>query len=304
MFKRVALLLARSASFRKTVMGTPFLRDLAGRYVGGEDLPAGLAVVRQLNSRGIKGSLNFYGMHTREAAEAEHAADEAIAALRRIQVDGVDSHISVKLTKIGLDVGADFCRTQLRRILDCASETGGFVRLDMEESPYLDQTLRIFEEMRVEYGDGTVGLVIQSYLRHRAADLDLLMDHGARVRLVKGGCREPRDVAFHSKAEIDAAFKRDIERLLKRGRSPAIATHDAEAIAWTRECQDRLGLGKEDVEFQMLRGVKPELQDRLVADGYTVRSYVPYGGDWPNHVVSCLRQVVDRGAGPTGDQAG
>ncbi len=292
MFKKVASRLAQSSSFRKTVMSTPVLRELAGTYIGGEDLDAGLATVQQLNAQGVKGSLNFYGMHACQAGKAEHAADEAITALRRIQAEGVDANISVKLTMIGLDIGEDYCRHQLRRILDCASESHGFVRVDMEESPYLDRTLRIFEEMRVRYGVRTVGLVIQSYLRHREADLDRLMDHGAHIRLVKGGCRERRDVAFQSELEIDDAFRHDIERLLKRGRSPAIATYDAEAIAWTRDCQHRLGLGPEALEFQMLFGVKPELLGALVADGYSVRSYIPYGGAWPTHVLSCMLQRV------------
>jgi len=272
-------------------MSTPILRDLAGRFVGGDDLPAGLAAVRGLNDRGIKGSLNFHGMHVQNPGEAVAAADQAIDALRRIREEGIDSHVSVKLTKIGLDINATLCRSQLRRVLDCAAETGGFVRIDMEESVYVQETLRTFEEMQDLYGGGTVGLVIQSYLRHRSSDLDHLMDRGARIRLVKGGYRESGEVVFKSKAEVDAAFKRDIERLLNRGTTPAIATHDADAIAWTRTLQDRLGLGKGAFEFQMLYGVKPDLQERLVADGYTLRCYVPYGGDWATHLIGCLRRL-------------
>ena len=291
MIRKIALLLARQSWFRKLIMSTPVLRDLAGRFVGGDDLPAGLAAVRGLNVRGIKGSLNFHGMHVRDAEEAKRAADQAIDALRRIREETIDSHVSVKLTKIGLDVDAALCRTQLRRILDCAAETGGFVRIDMEESVYVEETLRMFEEMQDLYGGGTVGLVIQSYLRHRSEDLERLMDRGASIRLVKGGYRESRSLVFHTKAEIDAAFKRDIERLLKRGTLPAIATHDAEAIAWTRALQERLGLGKDAFEFQMLYGVRLDLQEGLVADGYTVRGYVPYGGDWVTHLLGSIRRI-------------
>ena len=280
-------------------MNTPVLSDLAGRFVGGDDLPAGLTVVRGLNARGIKASLNSHGMHAREPAEAIHAADEAIEALHRIREEGIDSHVSVKLTKIGLDVGLTFCLGQLGRILDAAASTGGFVRIDMEESTYLDQTLRTFEEMQDRYGDATVGLVVQSYLRFRSADLDRLMARGARVRLVKGGCREPAQVAFQSEAEIDAAFMRDIGRLLRSGNTPAIATHDAAAIAWTKRWQAQLGLGSDAFEFQMLHGVKPEIQEALIGEGYTVRAYVPYGGDWPAHMVSCLRQIMPGSRGPT-----
>jgi proline dehydrogenase len=291
MIRKAASLLAQQSWFRKFMVSTPILRDIAGRFVGGDDLPAGLTAVRRLNARGIKGSLNFHGMHVREAEEATCAADQTLDALRRIHEEGLDSNVSVKLTKIGLDIDAALCQTQLRRILDCAAKTGVFVRIDMEESAYLDETIRTFEEMQDRYGNGTVGLAIQSYLRHRSGDLDRLLDRGARLRLVKGGYREPRDVVFHTKAEVDAAFKRDIERLLKRGTAPAIATHDPEAIAWTKVLQKQLGLGREAFEFQMLYGVKPELQADLVAAGYRVRCYIPYGGDWATHMVGCLRRI-------------
>jgi proline dehydrogenase len=291
MIRTAASVLARQAWFRKAVLGTPVLRDLAGRFVGGDDLPAGLDAVRGLNARGIRGSLNFHGMHAQSAAEAVSAADEALDALRRIRVEGVDSHVSVKLTKLGLDVDPNLCLGQLRRVLDGAAEASGFVRIDMEEAVYVDQTLRIFEAMQDHYGAGTVGLVIQSYLRGREKDLDRLLDRGARVRLVKGGYRESPEAVFRSAAEVDAAFRRDIQRLLARGVSPAIATHDAAAVAWAQEAAVRAGVGKGAFEFQMLYGVKPALQDHLVAEGHAVRCYVPYGGDWATHLVGCLRRL-------------
>jgi proline dehydrogenase len=272
-------------------MSTPILRDLAGRFVGGDSLESAITAVRGLNARGIKGSLNFHGMHVVDTAEAHRAADQAIEALRLISTAGIDSHVSVKLTKIGHDIDSAIGQAQLRRILDCASETKGFVRIDMEESRYLDETLHLFEEMLGIYGNRTVGLVIQSYLMHRTDDLERLMSRGASIRLVKGGYRESGKVVFHAKADIDDAFKRDIERLLRRGTVPAIATHDADAIVWTKAIQKQLGLGNEAFEFQMLYGVKPELQDSLVAEGYTVRCYVPYGGDWATHVIGCLRRL-------------
>ena len=161
----------------------------------------------------------------------------------------------------------------------------------MEESVYVEETLRLFEEMQDLYGCEIVGLVVQSYLRNRSHDLERLIARRARIRLVKGGYRESRDLVLNTKREVDAAFKCDIERLLKRGISPAFATHDADAIAWTKTLQGQFGLGKADFEFQMLYGVKPELQDSLVSDGYTVRCYVPYGGDWAAHLFGCLRRI-------------
>jgi proline dehydrogenase len=291
MIRNATLMLARQSWFRKLIMSTPVLREAAGRFVGGDDLPSGLAAARALNAKGIQASLNFHGMHMHDPEGARKAADEAIESLRRIQAEGLQCHVSVKLTKIGLDIDGKLCADQLRRILEAAVETRGFVRIDMEEACYIDETLRCFKEMLSIYGADTVGLVIQSYLRNRDGDLACLMDLGARIRLVKGGYRERRGQVFQTKAEVDAAFKRDIERLLTRGVHPAIATHDADAIAWTKTLQDRLGLGMDAFEFQMLYGVKPELQDTLVKEGYAVRCYIPYGGDWATHLAGCIRRV-------------
>ena len=247
--------------------------------------------MRALNEKGIQGSLNFHGMHSQDPEGARKAADQAIEALQKIHDSGLRCHISIKLTKIGLDIDHTLCTDQLRRILDTAAETRGFVRIDMEESAYVEETLRRFEEAQAQYGADTVGLVIQSYLRHREGDLERLLARGARIRLVKGGYREHRDVVFQSKSDIDAAFKRDIERLLTRGVAPAIATHDPDAIAWTKTLQAKLGLGADAFEFQMLYGVKPELQDGLVEEGYAVRCYIPYGGDWATHLAGCIRRI-------------
>lgn len=291
MIRKAALLLARSAWLRKSILGMPVLRDLAGRFVGGDDLAAALATARSLNARGLKASLNFHGMHAESAEEAQAAVGQAIASLQAIAAGNLDAHVSVKLTKIGLDLDPAMAEAGLRRILDCAAATGGFVRLDMEEAAYLDDTLRIFEAMLARYGRDVVGIVIQSYLRHRRQDLDRLMDLGARVRLVKGGYRESPELVFRRKEEVDGAFRDDIERLLRRGYAPAIATHDAAAADWARAVQARLGLGPEAFEFQMLHGVKPDLQARLRDEGHAVRCYVPYGGDWATHLVGCLRRL-------------
>jgi proline dehydrogenase len=291
MIRETAHLLARQSWFRKLVMSTPVIREAAGRFVGGEDLASALAAARNMNARGLKATLNFHGMHVLDLAEAERAAQQAVDALVRIREEGLDSNVSIKLTKIGFDVDPVQCRLQLLRILDCAAGTGGFVRIDMEESDYVEATLQLFEEMQDRYGNGTVGLVIQSYLRHRTGDLDHLLDRKASIRLVKGGYREPSSRIFRAKAEVDAAFNRDIERLLQWGISPAIATHDEAAIAWTLAVQARMGLAREAFEFQMLYGVKPDLQARLQADGYRVRCYIPYGGDWAAHAVGCLRRI-------------
>jgi len=291
MFRKAVSLLAGQSWFRKFIMSTPVIRELAGRFVGGDDLASGLAAVRGLNARGIKASLNFHGMHVLDPDKARLAADQAIDALRKIQAEGLDSHVSVKLTKIGLDLDPALCRASLLRIIEAAMTSGGFVRIDMEESIYVDRTIEMFEEVQQMCDGKNVGIVIQSYLRHRQGDLGRLMARGANIRLVKGGYREPREVVFRAKAEVDAAFLRDIRLLLSQRRLHGIATHDEAAIAHVKALQAELGFDKDDFEFQMLYGVRPDLQERLVAEGYSVRCYIPYGGDWATHLAGCIRRI-------------
>lgn len=301
MIRQAAGYLAKHPWMRKLAVSTPVVRDLAWRYVAGENLDAGIAAVRALNARGIKGTLNFVGTHVRDEAEAVHAADAAIEALRRIQHEGIDANYSLKLTQIGLDMSPEFCRVHLRRVLDAAAEVDNFVRIDMEESPYVDVTLALFEDVCKIYGADTVGIVLQSYLRHRSGDLERMIALDARVRLVKGGYWEPPSVAFNKKTDIDRAFERDAELLLTRGRLPAIASHDARILEHACRIADSLKLGRRQFEFQMLYGVRPDLQDSLVRQGYAVRCYVPYGGQWYAYFIGCIRKslgdVVDRFTG-------
>ena len=261
-------------------MSTPGFRDLAWRLVAGEDLEAGVTAVRALNSGGIGGTLNALGMHVVDEAEVRAGADQAIEALRTIRAEGLQSHVSVKLTAIGLEIDEALCREQLGRILDCARDTGGFVRIDMEESPYVEATMRLYVEMVDRFGDETVGIVIQSYLRHPPYDLGRLAACGARIRLVKGGYREQADVVLRDRAELDAAFMGDIETLIRTGSRPSIATHDEEAVAWAAAVARHAGLPTSGFEFQMLYGVRTDLQLALAHSGYQVRCYVPFGGTW------------------------
>jgi proline dehydrogenase len=291
MIRKIYCSIVGRPAFRKAVLSTPVIRDLAWRFVAGENLDAGIAAIRSLNARGIQGTLNYVGTHVRSRPEAVAAADSAIAALRRIHAERVESHLSLKLTQIGMDIDDEFCRAQLRRVLDCAREVGNFVRIDMEESPYVGRTLQMYEEARAEYGTETVGIVIQSYLRERDGDLERLIADGSRVRLVKGGYWEPPSVAYKTAGEIDRCFDRDIEALLTRGRHAAIATHDARCIARAKEVAAGAGLGREAFEFQMLYGVRPDLQVQLVGEGYPVRCYVPYGGQWQTYFIGCVRRL-------------
>jgi lipopolysaccharide/colanic/teichoic acid biosynthesis glycosyltransferase/proline dehydrogenase len=289
--RRALAFVAGNGSARKLAMSTPFVRDLAWRFVAGEDLSAGLDAVRRLNAKGVKGTLNHIGTHVRSERDATAAVDQAIAALRGLREAGLDADLSVKLTQIGLDIHPDLCRAHLHRVLDCADQVGAFVWIDMEESRYVEATLGLYDEMREAYGTDRVGIVLQSYLRGRPDDLGRLAAAGSRIRLVKGGYWETGEVVYRSKSDIDHAFSADIDRLIREGRQPAIGTHDTGAIDTASAVADSIGLPKSAFEIQMLYGVRSDLRDRLVRDGHTVRSYVPYGGQWYEYVLGCLRRI-------------
>ncbi len=273
------------------IVSAPFVRDLAWRFVAGEDLASGIATVRALNARGATGTLSYVGTHVRDESVALAAVDEVIAAIRAIHDAAVESSLSLKLTQIGLDIDLELCRKQLRRILDVAAETGVFVRIDMEESPYVERTIDLFEEVRDAYGADRVGIVVQSYLRQRRDDLERLISGGSSIRLVRGGYWELPEVVFKTREDVDRAFYADIERLIRDGSHPAIATHDPAAVEVALRTAADLGRRRDDFEFQMLLGVMPELLDRLLGDGHAVRVYVPYGGDWFAYVLGCVRRL-------------
>ncbi len=276
---------------RKGIISLPGVRDLAWRFVAGEDLSAGISTLQKFNGRGIKGTLNFIGTHVKDKAEAVAGADAVIEALYRIEREGLDANLSVKLTQIGLDIDEKLCLIQLRRILECARQLGNFVCIDMEESKYMDTTLQIFEAMLATFGPEVVGIVLQSYLRHRTGDLQRLLDKGASVRLVKGGYWESADIAYRKKADIDRAFEQDLELLLRQGHRPAIATHDGRLIHKAKQLAAEAGIDPGSFEVQFLYGVRPDLQDGLVDAGYTVRCYIPYGGNWYAYMLGCVRRI-------------
>jgi len=282
--------LARLSWVRKAAMSTPGVRDLAWRFVAGDSLEAGIATIRSLGTLGIKTTLSNVGTHIRDEARAVAAADAAVGSLRRIAEERLDANVSIKLTQLGLDIDEELCRSQLRRVLDAAREHGNFVRIDMEESAYTARTLSLFEEMRETYGDA-VGVVLQSYLHRNRGDLERLVASGARIRLTKGGYWETGPEIYRKKSEIDAAFERDLDLLLRRGSHPAIATHDQHAIQLARRVAAEAGLDQHGFEFQMLFGVRHELQEELVREGFKVRSYVPYGDQWWEYVLGCVRRM-------------
>jgi proline dehydrogenase len=251
----------------------------ARRFVAGETVDEALAVARDLETRGLTHTLDLLGEGVSTLAEAEAATRAYVAVLQAIVGAGVDRNISLKLTQLGLDLDRAACVDNLRRILEHAGPHDFFVRIDMEESRYTDRTLTIFDTLW-DQGYRNIGVVIQSALHRSEADVRALNAMGARVRLVKGAYKEPKDVAYQAKAEVDAAYVRLMQRLLADGTYPAIATHDPDMIAATREYAAAHGIGTDRFELQMLYGIRRDLQLSLHEEGYRMRIYVPFGTHW------------------------
>lgn len=253
--------------------------SFARRFIAGETAAEAIVAARQLERQGLTVTLDLLGegvASTEDATTATRAYADVIAEVERA---GVGRNLSIKLTQLGLSVDRATCVDNLRRILDVATPGGFFVRIDMENSPYTDATLEVFETVW-KIGYRNVGVVIQSYLRRSAADVDRLNAMGARVRLVKGAYREPGDVAFQKKTEVDAAFVELMRTLLLNGTYPAIATHDPAMIEATRSFAAEKQLARDSFEFQMLYGIRRDLQTSLSAEGYPFRVYVPFGREW------------------------
>lgn len=260
----------------------------ATRFVAGEAKETAIAAVRELNDQGISASLDLLGENVTDRAAAERARREYVDLLHGIARAGVDSNISIKLTMLGLDIEPEVAREHLVAILDAARDSGNWVRIDMEGTPYTQLTLELFHEVWNHYKN--VGVVIQSMLRRSGEDVERLIAAGARVRLVKGAYREPAPLAFQDKREVNATFDRLAERLLEEGDYPAIATHDDERIDHVIEHARRREIERERFEFQMLYGVRRETQADMVRRGYRMRVYVPYGAQWFPYFYRRLRE--------------
>ena len=254
-------------------------RGFARRFIAGETVDEVIAAGRAVEARGLRLTLDYLGESVSSLAAAESATREYFEILDAVVRSGIGRNISLKLTQLGLTRDRAACLGNLRRILTPAARDGFFVRIDMEDSPHTDATLDIFETLWRE-GFTNVGVVLQSALRRSEADLTRVMALGARVRLVKGAYKEPADVAWQRKADVDAAFVRMMERLLAEGTFPALATHDERLIDAARRFAARHNLAQDAYEFQMLYGIRRDLQASLAAQGYGVRVYIPFGREW------------------------
>lgn len=277
--KAVFHLLAQSDTLRAVASryGMRSRSSFARRFIAGETVEEAIAAARDIEARGLMQTLDYLGESVSSLAEADAATKDYLRVADAITQAGVIRNLSLKLTQLGLDVDRASAIDNLRKILERAQ--GFFVRIDMESSAYTDVTLNIVE-LLWQQGYRNIGVVLQADLYRTVADEERISALGARVRLVKGAYRESKAVAYQKKADVDAQFAALTRRLLERGHDPAIATHDIAMINVAREHAASLGLAKDAFEFQMLYGIRRDLQQMLVKDGYRVRVYVPFGRQW------------------------
>ena len=265
-------------------------RRVALRFVAGETLDDGIRAARGLNARGIDAMLDHLGENIGSPEQASAATDAYVLALKRIQEERLpDANISIKLTQLGLDVAPDLCLENASRVLEAAGST--LVMIDMEASSYTERTLRSYRMLRERYAN--VGVCIQAYLYRSADDVRALAGEGATVRVCKGAYLEPSTVAFPRRSDVDRNFGWLAATLLSAGCRVHIATHDPRLIAAARRFVRRQGIPREQFEFQMLYGIRRDLQDGLAAEGFQVRTYIPYGNQWYPYLT---RRLAERPA--------
>jgi proline dehydrogenase len=268
-------------------------RKFASRFVAGETVEEAVEAAQALGKRGITPSLDLLGESVEREAEAVAARNQYLVMLDRMAGQGVQVNVSVKLTQMGLDIDEDLCYVNTASILDKAKELHGFVRLDMEGSAYTQRTLDFFAKRLFGAYGLHCGVVIQSALRRSQGDIDELIAMKARVRLCKGAYLEPPEVAFPDKEDVDQNYVALMERLLLKGNYPGIATHDEAIIKHARQFVRRQNIGAERFEFQMLYGVRRDLQNRLRQTGYNMRVYIPFGTQWYPYL---MRRLAERPA--------
>ena len=266
-------------------------RRVASRFVAGETLGDVLAAGRRINSEGIALTIDHLGENVTSLAEAELSRDVYLNALNAIADNRIEGTVSLKLTQFGMDISEQACRENVAQLVARANDLHSFVRVDMESSAYTDRTLALVHDLHARHG--AVGAVIQAYLRRSRQDVENLCRAGIRVRLCKGAYLEPEEVAFQAKSEVDRNFVELMRILLTEGSYPAIATHDEKIIRQTKEFATGRRISQDRFEFQMLYGIRRDLQRRLVAEGYRLRLYVPFGKAWYPYF---MRRLAERPA--------
>jgi proline dehydrogenase len=268
-------------------MKLPFI--LAKRFVAGEAFSEAVPKIQELNNKGITATLDLLGENVKSRKVADQTKDEYIDLVKGISDLGLKSSISIKLTMMGLDIDANYCRDNLFALLDVAQKENIFVRIDMEGTDYTQKTIDLFTDAHNQYGRN-VGVVIQAYLHRTKKDIQELSERGCDIRLCKGAYKEPERLALQSMPAIREAYKDYATTLLDKTAYPRIATHDDELINWTKSYTDSNNIGKSRFEFQMLYGLRLDTCEQLVQDGYNVRVYVPYGTMWVPYFTRRLRE--------------
>jgi proline dehydrogenase len=292
MLRDFLIMLSENPLARRFTMHAPGARSMARRFVAGESVEEGIAAARALNRAGMSVTLDYLGESVSDREHARAAADVYLRVIDRIATEQLDANVSLKLTQMGQDIDEGFLHENVLRVFERAREHDMFVRLDMESSEYTQRTLDFFERI---WGEGftNVGVVLQSYLRRSEQDVRRANALGARVRLCKGAYVEPPEVAFQQKEQVDASFVALMKLLLAEGTYPGIATHDEAMIRATREFAAAGGIPPDAFEFQMLYGVRRDLQEQLIRAGYRMRVYVPFGEAWYPYL---MRRMAERPA--------
>jgi len=291
MVRATLLKLSENKSFARWVTSNQTTRKMSHRFVAGEALDQAVAAARVCNQQGMLVSLDYLGENVATAADAQRARDAYLQVFDKISTEKLNANVSCKLTQLGLDISAEFCAGQLLSIVERAAAYGKFLRVDMEGSLYTARTIDVVKRVRTQ--SPAVGTVIQSYLYRSEQDVNDLLAYGCRIRLCKGAYKEPPEVAFPRKLDVDANYVKLMQSLLSSGFYHGIATHDPKMIAATIRHAAKEKISKEDFEFQMLYGVRTDLQRQLVRDGFRLRIYIPYGQDWFPYF---MRRLAERPA--------
>ena len=291
MLRHFFLFLSRQRKLERWLLRVPGARRLAGQFVAGETLPEAVAAVRDLARSGRPATLDHLGENVSSAAQARAATEAYRETLEEIARQELDCSISVKLTQLGLDVSEEQCRENLRLLAERAAQLRNHVRVDMEGSAYTDRTLALVSDLRKSYD--TVGAVIQAYLYRSETDIRRLIEQKTTVRLCKGAYQEPPALAYPRKEDVDANFLRLARILLESRLDHCIATHDSRMIEETCRTAGEIGLAKDGFEFQMLYGIRRDLQQQLIERGYRLRIYIPFGKEWFPYF---MRRLAERPA--------
>jgi proline dehydrogenase len=291
MLRSTLLKLSESPGFARWVISNNSTRKMSRRFVAGETLDEAIAAARKCNELGMAASLDYLGENVATTTDAQRARDAYLEVFDRIAKERLNANVSCKLTQMGLDLNAEFCEGLVLSVVERAAGCDSFLRVDMEGSIYTQRTVELVKRIRAR--SPAIGTVIQSYLYRSEGDIQDLLAYGCRVRLCKGAYKESAEVAFEKKQDVDGNYIRLMQRLLPSGVYHAIATHDPRMIAETIRWAAAKKVSKNDFEFQMLYGIRTDLQRRLVSDGFRIRIYIPYGRDWFPYF---MRRLAERPA--------